>query len=50
MATRKIVDNLDVLHACGGEPSLVLVWPDYDDNCQTYNYIAACKVSYSLFL
>ena len=46
IATRKIVDHLEVLHVCGGEPSHVLVWPDYGGNCQTLNNTAACRVSY----
>ena len=50
VATRKIVDHLEVLHVCGGEPSHMLVRPDYGDNCQTLNYLAAHKISYSLFL
>ena len=49
-ATRTIVDHLVVLHVCGGEPSYMLVWPDYGDNSQTFNYLAALKISYSLFL
>ena len=51
IATRNIVDHLEVLHACGGEPSHMLFWPEYGDNCPTnYYYLAAYKVSYSLFL
>ena len=46
---RKIVDHLEVLHVCGGEPAHMFAWPDYGDNCQILNDIAACKVSYSLF-
>ena len=49
ITTRKIVDYLEVLHGCGGEPSHMIVSPDYGDNCQILNDIAACKVSYSLF-
>ena len=49
--TRKIVDHLEVLLACVGDPFYMLVWPDYgDDYCQQLNDIAASKVSYSLFL
>ena len=49
IATRKFVDHLEALHACGDEPSHMLVWPDY--NCQkNYYYLAAYKVSYSVFL
>ena len=44
IATLKIVDHLEVLHVCGGEPSHMLVWPDYGDNCKTFNYLAAHKV------
>ena len=43
-------DHLEVLHVCGGEPSHMLVWPDYGDKCQHFHYLAAYKVSYSLFL
>ena len=32
------------LHVCGGEPSHMLVWPDYVDNCQQFNVVAAYKV------
>ena len=39
-ATRKIVDHLEVLHVRGGEPSHMLVWPDYGDNYQQFNYLA----------
>ena len=53
IATRKIVHLLEVVHVCGGEPSRMLVWPDYGDNCQKNNYLAAYKVSlvyiYNLF-
>ena len=50
ISTLKIVDHLEVLHVCGGEPPHMLVWPDYGDNCHKLNDIAACKVSCSLFL
>ena len=46
IATRKIVNHLEVLRVCGGEPTHVLVWPDYGGNCQTLTNTAACKVSY----
>ena len=49
IATRKIIDHLEVVHVCGGEPSHMIFSPDYGDNCQILNDIAACKVSYSLF-
>ena len=49
IAKRKIVEHLEVLHVCGGEPSHMFAWPNYGDNCQILNDIAACKVSYSLF-
>ena len=34
IATRKIVDHLEVLHVYGGEPAHMMGWPYYSDICQ----------------